>query len=198
MTGKPHEHEDGREESRPPLPGPVDETRPPMTIIGGPAAEDTPQWQPADLTGQAAHTPAPRPNTGSPMSSGPESGPSTISGLFSTIKRTGRWECPSKISLVGAFSDAILDFREAIITSPEVELSVYDTFTSCKVIVPPGVGVDLAGGMSIMSSEKSQADSVVAEGAFRLRILRYGFCSDIKVITLAPGESEPKWWKRSG
>ncbi|MFK5582388.1 hypothetical protein [Serinicoccus sp. LYQ131] len=195
MTGTPHEHDDGREESRPPLPGPVDETRPPMTIIGGPAAEDTPQWQP---TGSAAQTSPGRPASGSSTPPRTDGGPSTISGVFSNIKRTGRWECPAKISLVGACSDAVLDFREAVIASPEVELSVYDFLNSCKVIVPPGVGVDMAGGMSIMSSEKSQADSVVAEGAFRLRILRYGFCSDIKVITLAVGESEPKWWKRSG
>lgn len=192
MTGTPEE-ERGDRTQQPPLPGPVDETQPPMTIIGGPQAQDSPSWRPTETPAQGS---TPSAQTPEPSASHSDGSSNLISGVFSAIKRQGRWVCPAELSLAGAFSEAVLDFREAEVTSPEVRLNVYDIFSSCKIIVPPGVGVDLAGGVSIMSAEKSEADSLVSGDSYRLRIQRYGLCSDIKVVTLAVGESEPKWWKR--
>ncbi len=163
-----------------------------MTIIGGPAAQDTPDWSP-----DQGNTPATSPGPAYPQRSGGSGEPLSLTGIFSSIRRTGRWEVPPSVSVVGGFSETVLDLREAVITSPVVEVKVYDAFSNCKIIVPPGVGVDLGSGASVFSNEKSDYQGVADPGMWRLRVLHYGAFSNTEVITLAAGESEPKWWKRS-
>lgn len=199
MTGTPEEA-DHQQQPAPPLPGPVEDVDRPMTIIGGPVAEDNPQWRatprPPATTGQGsqptayqhgghAHLPTPVGTAGT-----------SITGLFSTVRRIGRWEVPPVLSVVQGFSEVRLDLREAVITSPVVELRIYGGFSDVKIIVPPGVHVEWGGGASLFSDEKSDPPGEPDPSMWRLKILHYGAFSDIKVKTLGVGEVEPKWWKK--
>ncbi|SOC57059.1 hypothetical protein [Ornithinimicrobium cerasi] len=192
MTGTPDEGQP-QQHPAPPLPGPVEDVDRPMTIIGGPAAEDTPPWRAAPAQppayqhggGSAAHLPA---RTGDPGTS--------LTGFFSTVRRTGRWEVPAVLSLVQGFSEVRLDLREAVVTSPVVELRIYGGFADCKIIVPPGVDVEWGGGASLFSDEKSDPPGARDPAMWRLKVLHYGAFSEIRVRTLAVGEVEPKWWRK--
>lgn len=201
--GQPdEEHARAREEqaeaARPPLPGPADETSGPMTIIPGPAAEDSPAWRPDQHAPHTAPAPAPyQPQQPAPTGQGKES--RTISGMMSDVTRNGRWEVPASLSLVQCMSDITLDLREAVITTPVVEVTFYGLMSDLKVIVPPGVEVELGDGLAIMSDEKADHSSQPAPGAWRLRVTQYSMMSDVKVKTLAPGEkATKKWWKSWG
>lgn len=183
MTGIP---EDQHRAEAPPLPGPVADAQRPMTIISGPPAEDTPAW--------SAHTaPAARP-AGLPAPSGQATG--TVSSFFSETTRNGRWEVGAVLQVQQAFSEVLLDLREAVVTSPVVEVRVTGAFMTCKIFVPRGVPVEWGGGTSLFSDEKADPAGSAAGPGWRLRVVHNGAFSEIRVRTLAVGELEPKWWRR--
>lgn len=197
MTGTPEERRHQQQPPAPPLPGPVEEVDRPTTIIGGPAAEDTVRWQSAPAGPAAVQDgrPAAYQHGGQVAGHGKSAGTS-ITGFFSTVRRNGRWEVPAVLSLVQGFSEVRLDLREAVVTSPVVELRVYGAFTDCKVVVPPGVDVEWGGGAALFSDEKADPPRGHDPSMWRLRVLHYGAFSEIRVKTLAVGEVEPKWWKK--
>lgn len=184
--------------ARPPLPGPTDEVSAPMTIIPGPAAEDSPAWRPDQ---HAPHTsPAPAPYQAQPPAT-PAQGASTrtISGLMSEVKRDGRWQVPAVLNLVQGLSDVTLDLREAIVTSPVVEVRLYGLMSDVKIIVPPGVETEWGDGVSLMSAERSDPPGQPDPSLWLLRVTQYGLMSDVKVKRLAPGERPTKkWWRAWG
>lgn len=184
MTGIPEESQ--HRPDAPPLPGPVEDVRRPRTIISGPPAEDTPVWRtdPAPA-GHRTDLPA---RTGQATTS--------ITSFFSETTRNGRWEVPAVLQVNQAFSEVHLDLREAVVTSPVVELRVTGAFMACKVIVPPGVPVEWAGGVSLFSDSKADPSGTEAGPGWRLRIVHNGGFSEIRVRALAVGEVEPKWWHK--
>ena len=95
------------------------------------------------------------------------------------------------------FSDAVLDLREAVVRSSTVDLKIYGGFAETRIIVPPGVGVDLSGGVAIFSDERTTRGEV-DPAAYRLRVSHYGAFSSVRVITMAVGEEPKKWWKKLG
>ena len=183
MTGNP---DDEHRAEAPPLPGPVEDVQRPRTIISGPPAEDTPAWR-------ADTAPATRP-ANLPAPSGQAT--TTVSSYFSETTRNGRWEVGSVLHVQQAFSEVLLDLREAVVTSSVVELRVTGAFMSCKVYVPPGVPVEWAGGASLFSEEKADPAGTEAGPGWRLRVVHNGAFSEIRVRSLAVGELEPKWWRR--
>lgn len=197
MTGSPEEQgaqPRGEERSaQPPLPGPSEETERPMTIIGGPAAQDSPDWRPERGADAASGAPAPaRRGTDAPaVAASPR-----IRAYFSTTSRIGRWQVPPVLTLAGAFNETVLDLREAVVTSSVVELQLRDVFASCKIIVPRGVGVDVTGGTSMFSDLKGDYEGVSDPGMWRLTVVQKGHFSSVQIISLAPGEPEPKWWQK--
>ena len=173
--------------AQPPLPGPADETSGPMTIIPGPAAQDSPAWQPAPAT-YDANQPASYPTAAAVPAT-------TITSFLSDVKRNGRWQVPPALTVIQGMADVTLDLREAVITSPVVEITFYGGMSSLKVIVPPGVEVEWGGGVSLLSDEKADPPGAPVPSMWRLRISHFGAMSSVRVRPLAVGENPPKWWK---
>lgn len=194
MTGTPQEqHDDGQARAqepgadRPPLPGPADETSGPMTIIPGPAAEDSVAWQPG--------SPPPARHDTSASPAAPRAAMS-ITGFMSDIKRTGRWQVPAALTVTQGMADVTLDLRDAVVTSPVVDITFYGGMSSLKIIVPPGVEVEWGGGMALLSDEKADPPGEVDPSMWRLRVTHYGLMNDVRVRTLGVGETPTKkWWK---
>ena len=158
--------------------------------------EDTPGWapgpvEPTSVQPTSAAYPAPP--------SVPTAGGATpsITGFFSSVRRSGRWELPETLTVMQGFSDAVLDLREAVVRSSTVDLKIYGGFAETRIIVPPGVGVDLSGGVAIFSDERTTLGEV-DPAAYRLRVSHYGAFSSVRVITMAVGEEPKKWWKKLG
>ena len=64
------------------------------------------------------------------------------------------------------------------------------------MIVPRGVGVDVPGGSALFSDLSGDYEGVSDPGMWRLTIVHSGAFSSVKVISLNPGEPEPKWWQK--
>ena len=173
----------------PPAPAPADDVDRPMTIIAGPAAQDSPDWRPDRPTGHA-QPPAGR------AADLPVAPPARITTFFSSTHRIGRWQVPSVLTVSGGFSETVLDLREAVVSSSVVELRLNDMFSSCKVIVPRGVGVDVQGGSALFSSLSGDYEGVSDPGSWRLTIVHNGAFSSVEIVSLDPGEREPKWWHK--
>lgn len=161
-----------------------------MTIISGPAAQDSPTWRP-DAPERGAAQPPARATGGEVARTG-----SRITSFFSSTQRIGRWRVPPVLTVSGGFSDTLLDLREAVISSSVVEIRLNEIFSSAKVIVPRGVGVDIAGGTGLFSDLKGDYEGVSNPGMWRLTVSHNGAFSSVHIISLDPGESEPKWWKK--
>lgn len=188
---------------RQPLTGPVEDTGAPMPVIrpaspSGPI-QDTPDWQPPLPVGGQAGSNLPQHSTAHlPVPASAQTPASrSFNGLFSTIKRDGRWEVPAVLNLSHGLSDVKLDFRDAVVTTPVVQVNIYSLMSETKLIVPPGVGVEFADGASVLSEDSGKYEAQPAPGGYKLTIAHYGLMSSVKVQTLAPGQDPPKWWRRS-
>ena len=63
----------------------------------------------------------------------------------SNIVRDGRWIVPRRIEVENRHGNVVLDFCDAIISQPTLELSVSAAHGNIVLIVPPDVVVDLDG-----------------------------------------------------
>ncbi len=61
----------------------------------------------------------------------------------SLIKRDGRWVVPRRLEVEARHGNVILDFSDAIISQPTLDLSLSVAHGNMVLIVPPGVLVDL-------------------------------------------------------
>jgi hypothetical protein len=63
----------------------------------------------------------------------------------SVIKRDGRWVVPKRLEVENRHGNVILDFSDAIISQPTLDLSISVGHGNIVLIVPPEVLVDLDG-----------------------------------------------------
>jgi hypothetical protein len=70
----------------------------------------------------------------------------------SSIKRAGRWLVPRRLAVTTRSSKVKLDFTEATITGPAVEVTLLDGRSSnVTLVLPPGASAD-ADGLEVTSS----------------------------------------------
>lgn len=70
------------------------------------------------------------------------------------LSRRGSWQVPPRVRLVGQFGYSLLDFADAVFTSPTVTLEIDKWGGSIKIIVPEGASVDTTGLHVAMGSIK--------------------------------------------
>ncbi len=112
--------------------------------------------------------------------------------VFGDLKRAGHFRLEEQTSGVAVFGDVYLDLREAELPA-RAELTVYSLFGDVKVVVPPGLTVQVSG-FSLFGDDKLEGTAPDPAGP-TLRIHRVGAFSDVKVKTALPGEKIPKRWK---
>lgn len=115
--------------------------------------------------------------------------------VFGDVKRTGRWTVAQTTRSVTVFGDTRLDLREASLEASHVTIRALVLFGDLKIIVPPGVDVQVGGGL-VFGDQKVQRRSEVHSTAPRVDVEVYGAFGDVKVLELEPGEVEPKWYDR--
>lgn len=152
-----------------------------MPVIQPSAGEVVPRPDPA---------PPARPSGHEVVSGG--SATTNVVRVFGDYKREGRFRLDEKTSAMLAFSDMLIDLREAQIPA-QAELTVYALFGDVKVIVPPGMSVSTSG-FAIFGDDKIDDTQSAPDGP-TLRIHRVGAFGDVKVKTALPGEKISKRWK---
>jgi hypothetical protein len=106
--------------------------------------------------------------------------PPTITTLFGSIKRDGRFSVPRELQLKTAFGELKLDLRDALFPDKHVLLVAETLCASLEVLLPEGVTV-IDNGMSLMSSHKvSQA---AEEHGPVIHLDGWSVCSDVKFIS---------------
>lgn len=154
-----------------------------MPVIRVPSQQDLPVPVPA---------PPPLPVPASPSGVPPKA----AIGVFSDVKRSGRWRVEPTSRFVHVFGDAKIDLREAEFLTPTIDIEVFGLFGDTKVIVTPGTEVDVSG-TTLFGDQKIDQPRDVAPNGRRVQLTVNGAFGDVKVLVLEPGEKPPKWWKRN-
>jgi cell wall-active antibiotic response 4TMS protein YvqF len=114
-----------------------------------------------------------------PMMPAPQLPPS-LTVLFGSIKRNGRFTVPPELQIKAAFGELKLDLRDALFPEKHVLLVAESLCASVEILLPEGVTV-IDQGMSLMSSHKvSQASE---EHGPVIHLDGWSVCSDVKFIT---------------
>ncbi|MDQ4020547.1 MAG: DUF1707 domain-containing protein [Actinomycetota bacterium] len=77
-----------------------------------------------------------------------------LSHHLGELKRRGPWRVPPRVRLVGHFGSSLLDFTDAVFTSPTVTLELDKTGGSTTIVVPEGAIVDTDDLRVTMASVK--------------------------------------------
>ena len=105
--------------------------------------------------------------------------PPSLTVLFGSIKRNGRFTVPPELQIKAAFGELRLDLREALFPEKHVLLVAESLCASVEVLLPEGVTV-IDRGMALMSSHKvSQA---AEEHGPVIHLDGWSVCSDVKFI----------------
>lgn len=68
-----------------------------------------------------------------------------VTALFARERRAGRWVVPAELPVTAFFGDVTLDLREAIFASQRTTIYATAIGGQVRLIVPPGVAVEMAG-----------------------------------------------------
>jgi len=80
-----------------------------------------------------------------PEGAPPRTAPSLVLGILGGGDRRGRWRVPERMTVVNVLGGADLDLRDATLSAPVVEITVWSLMGGSDVIVPEGVQVELEG-----------------------------------------------------
>ena len=101
--------------------------------------------------------------------------------LFSHLVRRGRLELGPRSSFRSIFGTIDLDLRDAILTSPEVELDIFSLFGTVTVLAPEGAEVEIVGGGLFASERLDIANTRLPAGVPRIRIRSSGLGGELRV-----------------
>lgn len=104
------------------------------------------------------------------ISVSPAAAPVRHRAVFSRLVRGGSWELPPRSSWRSIFGTIDLDLRDVRLAGPEVELSVYNLFGTVRLVVPPGIAVEVDGGGPLASQVVQPPPWPAPHDAPRLRI----------------------------
>lgn len=114
--------------------------------------------------------------------------------VFGDITRQGRWDISTGVSAQSVFGDVVLDLREAVIDSESSDVKVETFFGDIRVVVPPGVRVEVSGSRLLGDLKLDDGNYGVANGPL-IRLRADSVAGDVKVRVLPVGEKIPSLWK---
>lgn len=105
--------------------------------------------------------------------------------IMGESRRTGRWLVPGAFRVVSVMSDTRLDLTQAVMAAGNAEIHVTAFWSSCRVIVPPGMRV-INEMHSVMASVTSNADEMDPPGVSRsdaptIRLTGTAIMAEVKV-----------------
>lgn len=150
----------------------------PYPLPGGNAAANWQQGRPAGTapaTGPAGAQPP------LPPSGGPVRRSERITSVLGSEKRQGRWEVPARIDVTSILGEVVLDFTEAVVRTPEVEIQTAIVLGSLTLIVPEGIDVRLDDGANILGERKMKLREPVTPGAPVYRVRGFVLLGEVTV-----------------
>jgi hypothetical protein len=105
--------------------------------------------------------------------------------IMGESRRTGRWLVPGALRVVAVMSDTRLDLTQAVMAAGNAEIHVTAFWSSCRLIVPPGMRV-INEMHAVMASVASNADEMDPPGVSRpnaptIRLTGTAVMAEVKV-----------------
>jgi len=126
----------------------------------------------ARITNDLQQTHPPTPST--------DLAPQSVSAIFGSSGRRGRWRVPERFRASAVFGEVTLEFQSAMLTAHRTVIEANATFGSVSIIVPEGVEVDLTGS-AIFGSKESKVNSVPTPGAPVIEIRARALFGEVSV-----------------
>ncbi|GEC22079.1 hypothetical protein PHY01_43620 [Pseudonocardia hydrocarbonoxydans] len=119
----------------------------------------------ADLVPPLADLPGPEVAPVAAVPSTPSGPPVVLRAGMSTIKRTGDWDVPARLRLQSSMGTIVLDFCDATIHHPVVEVEVDVGAGSVRLLVPDDATANVDDVASSMGTVRSKVPSRPRPGA---------------------------------
>ena len=105
--------------------------------------------------------------------------------IMGETRRSGRWLVPGALRVVSLMSDTRLDLTQAVMASGASEIHLTVMWSSCRLIVPPGMRV-INEMHAVMASVTSSADEMDPPGVSRpnaptIRLTGTALMAEVKV-----------------
>lgn len=106
--------------------------------------------------------------------------------IMGESRRTGRWLVPNALRVISLMSDTRLDLTQAVMESGASEIHLTAMWSSCRLIVPPGMRV-INEMHAVMASVTSNADEMDPPGVSRsnapvIRLTGTALMAEVKVV----------------
>lgn len=111
-----------------------------------------------------------------------------LSHHLGELNRRGPWRVPPRVRLVGHFGSSLLDFTEAVFSSPVVALELNKTAGSTTIIIPDGATVDTDGLRVTAGSVKDSTVRRIAPGPLHFVITGRCTMGEVRI-------SHPRRWR---
>lgn len=110
-------------------------------------------------------------------------------GVMAGAERSGAWTPPRHMYVLALMGSAGLDFREARLGTPEVEVTVVAIMGGAEVIVPPGMRVEVTGSALMGGFEQHASGPPPRPDAPVLRVNGFALMGGVEITVRLAGES---------
>lgn len=119
-----------------------------------------------------------------------------IATIMGETRRTGAWTVPEHLRVVAVMADVKLDLTEARL-GPRTVIDCSAWMAEVRVLVPPGVRLETAGGTFMGSfTERWGTEDDLPSDAPVVRVVGLSVMADVAVKVAAPGQREKKRFKK--
>jgi predicted membrane protein len=95
--------------------------------------------------------------------------------------RRGHWRLSERTGVFTMMGEAELDLRQAVIETPEIQITMVLLMGEQRVIVPTGIEVEVTGFVFMGSRKVRVADAPLRPGMPRIHIRCYGMMGEVKI-----------------
>jgi hypothetical protein len=110
-----------------------------------------------------------------------------IVAVIGNDERSGRWRPGEDTRALALIGDCTLDLRQAEVEGGEIRITAIAVIGDVRVVVPPGVAVELEG-ISLLGDKRYRVGDAPAPppGAPRVRVTAYALVGDVTVMSEPP------------
>lgn len=107
----------------------------------------------------------------------------TVDRVFDDVSRDGRFALASGARLTSFFGDVRLDMRQVVLSERVVDLEVSSVFGDVRVIVPPGIAVDVDATTWLGDRDIQVVAGAPLPGSPQVRLTARTVFGDVRVST---------------